>query len=472
MKRIDPVDFVQRELRFVEGDAFGTPFALREWQQDIVRDLFETDPETGLRRYRTALIGMPRKNGKSALAAAIALYLLVADNEPGAQVFSCAGDKEQARLVFSVAKRMVEQSPLLAAHCKVYRDAIEVPDTYSVYRVVSSDAPLKHGLNPSGVIFDEVHVQRDRELWDTMTTGSGTRRQPLIVGITTAGYDRASLCYQLYELGLKKEQGLVDLPSFYFRWIAAADDADWRDEAVWAAANPALGDFLDERFLRDAVGLTPEQVFRRLYLNQWTSSESRWVPMDVWDSCSGEANIAPGDEVFIAIDGAAKRDSTAVAIVAPRDDSTMDVQVRVFEPPDQQGGIIDPEQVENFIRDVFQTYHVVEGHFDPALFFRSAQILIDEGYELLEFPQSHSRMVPASQALFDAIMERRIRHGGDAKLREHADSAVARETGRGWRLDKERTAKGVRIDAVVALAMAVYAAEQVIDTRPSVELVL
>lgn len=467
---IDPIAFVERELKFVEGDKFGTTFELRDWQKDIVRELFEVDPETGLRRYRMALIGMPRKNGKSALAAALALYLLVADGEPGAQVFSCAGDKEQARLVFSVAKRMVEQSPLLSTYCRVTRDVIEIPDTYSVYRVVSSDAPLKHGLNPSGVIFDEVHVQRDRELWDTMTTGSGTRKQPLIIGITTAGYDRTSLCYDLYDLGRRKERGEVEAPSFYFKWLAAADDADWRDPETWRAANPALGDFLSERFLGDAVQVTPEQVFRRLYLNQWTSSQTRWVPMDVWDENDGEPDIAPDDDVYIAIDGAAKRDSTAVALVAPKD-GAMHVSVRVFE-PDEDAGIIDPVLVENYIRDLFQTYHVVEAHFDPALFFRSAQILIDEGYELLEFPQSHSRMVPASQGLFDAVMEKRLRHGGDPKLREHADSAVARETGRGWRLDKERTAKGVRIDAVVALAMAIYAAEQgTEDSRPVIELV-
>jgi phage terminase large subunit-like protein len=297
-----PIRFIEGALTHSKGRQFaGKPFLLTKWQKPIVRSLFGTLTPEGLRQYRTALVELPRKNGKTQLAAAIALYLLIADGEPGAEIYSAASDKEQARLVYGEAKRMIESSPLLAPgsakrlrgapQVQIYRDAIVVPETQSVYRVLSSEGLTKHGLNPHGVVFDELHAIKNREIWDVLTTGQGTRDQPLTVAITTAGYDRTSVCYELHEYARKVRAGIVQDPSFFSVYYGAPDDADWRDPGVWKAANPALGDFLNEEYLnvefRQASELPARQnAFRQLYLNQWVSQSTRWIDLALWDANS------------------------------------------------------------------------------------------------------------------------------------------------------------------------------------------
>jgi phage terminase large subunit-like protein len=283
------IRFIERGLVHSKGRFAGKPFTLADWQRQIVGDLFGTLNPDGTRRYRTSLIELPRKNGKTQMAAALALYLLMADGEPGSEVYSAAADKDQARLVFGEAKRMLQASPLLAKQAQVFRDAIFIPETQSIYRALSSDAPTKHGLNPHGVVVDELHAHRDRELWDVLTTAQGTRVQPLTVAITTAGYDRTSVCYELHEYARKVRAGILSDPTFYSVYYGASDDADWTSREVWRAANPALGDFLSEPFLevefRQASELPARQnAFRQLYLNQWVSQSTRWIDLALWDA--------------------------------------------------------------------------------------------------------------------------------------------------------------------------------------------
>lgn len=289
------INFIENGLVHSKGRFAGQRFKLADWQKrDIVGPIFgELNPD-GTRRYRMALIEIPRKNGKTQMAAAFALYLLLADEEIGAEVYSAAADKDQARLVFGEAKRMLQSSPRLSEKVadgtiQVFKDAIFVPGTQSVYRALSSDAPTKHGLNPHGVVVDELHAHHDRELWDVLTTAQGTRTQPLTVAITTAGYDRTSVCYDLHEYARKVRDKIVDDPTFYSAYYGAPDDADWTDRSVWRSANPALGDFLSEEFLatefRQASELPARQnAFRQLYLNQWVSQSTRWVDLALWDA--------------------------------------------------------------------------------------------------------------------------------------------------------------------------------------------
>ncbi len=192
------VGFFRDLLRHVKGEWAGRSLELEPWQErDIIRPLFGWKRPDGTRRYRTVYVEIPRRNGKSTISAGIALYLLAADSEPGAEVYSAAADRAQAGIVFGAAKAMAEASPELRAVCKTFARSIVIESTGSTYQVLSADVPTKHGLNAHGVIFDELHAQPARDLWDVLVTSTGSRRQPVVVAITTAGYDRHSICWEL-----------------------------------------------------------------------------------------------------------------------------------------------------------------------------------------------------------------------------------------------------------------------------------
>lgn len=279
--------FIETFCRNLKGPEAGRRVRLRDWQREIIDAALEVD-DHGNWRHRTGLVGVARKNGKSLLGSALGLYGLVGAGERGAEVYSCAGSRDQARIVFEEAKRMVRAEPELDAALKVYKSAIEFPATGSVWRVLSAEAGTAEGLNPSLVVFDEVHVQKTWDLWNVMTQGSAVRPSALVLGITTAGWDKESPCYQLYDYGRKVVSGEVDDPAFLLRWWEPArEDADYRDPASWAEGNPGLGDFQlvrdFEAAARQAEAQGRENAFRRYRLNQWTSSEDAWLPFGVWD---------------------------------------------------------------------------------------------------------------------------------------------------------------------------------------------
>lgn len=480
--------FVESFCRGTEGEYAGEPIRLRRWQRDILNDLFELRSD-GRRRYRQALIGMPRKNGKSAIGAGLALYLLLADDEPGAEVYSCAGDRDQARIVFGTAKEMVEMDPDLSGRLKLYRDTIVDKQTNGVYRVLSAEAYTKEGLNPSSVIFDELHVQPSRELWDVMTMGSGTRRQPLVIAITTAGYDlEGTICGEKYQYGKKVESGEIDDPSFYFKWFEPQRaDCDWRDPAVWREANPALGDFLYEEFLEQQVREKPEHVFRRYFLNQWTQTEEAWIPYGVWDQCEdADLELDPALPLFVGLDLAIYVDSSAVAMVQKQ---TVEgrtryvVRTKVWENPYPEGHALrdswrmNNAEVMDYCRDLRERFPVpacsiddatMPGPrftYDPYRFRPEAEALTGEGLAMVEFPQFDSRMIPASQDFYEAIMKTEIAHDGDAALKRHVHAVIADQKPRGWRMSKPKGSKR-KIDAAIATAIAVHSAKVTVAPAP------
>ena len=220
------VNFIN-SLKLSDGKWYGNHFNLMPWQEKIIRDIFGTIKEDGTRQYRTVYIEVPRKNGKTNLGAGIALYLLFADNEMGTEVYSAAGDREQASLVYNAASSMIRQSPALLKRCKIIDSTkrIVVYSTNSFYRVLSAEHKTKHGVNAHGVIFDELHIQPNRDLWDVLTTSSGTRTQPLIVAITTAGYDKNSVCWEQHDYALKVKNKVIKDPTFY-PVIYAAEEGD------------------------------------------------------------------------------------------------------------------------------------------------------------------------------------------------------------------------------------------------------
>ena len=518
--------FIETFCRLSKGQAAQGPTRLRTWQREILDGLFELRPD-GLRKHGTGLLGLPRKNSKSTLGSGIALYLLVADGEPGAEVYSCAGDKKQAKIVFDEARRMVEGSPDLLSLLTLYRDAIECKSTQSVYRVLSADAKLQQGLNPSACLFDEVHVQPNRELWDALALGMGVRQQPLMLGITTAGYDEESLLFELYSYGKKVQSGEIDDPTFWFKWWEPADPTcDWRDPKVWTEANPALGDFLHVERLAADARKTPEHSFRRYHLNQWTSAATAWLPYGAWDACAEPAlELDPALPTYVGVDVALRNDSTAVVVTqrqqvgpefAPkpleqarragangeaaaaaevverianlaaalagrpvreeRFERTV-VRAKVWENPYPEGDrrrelwSLDVQDVEEYLRELYRAYPApaceIDGEvkpgpefsYDPAFFFRSAQVLEGDGLAMVEFPQSDSRMIPASQTLYQLVVEGKLAHDGDVTLARHVANATADQKPRGWRLTKPKGSRK-KIDAAVATAIATYRAQE------------
>ena len=321
------VNFINH-LTHTKGQKWaGKPFQLRPWQEHkIIRPLFGTLNEDGLRQYRTCYVMLPRKNGKSELAAALSLYFLLAENEPGGEIYSAAAERDQAALVFDVAAQMVRNDCELSEACKIIDSQKRIVNykTGSFYRALSAEAHTKHGYNASCVIYDEVHTAPNRELWDVLRTSMGARDQPLMFAITTAGFEKHSLERELFDYSLKVLDGSVPDKTFLPVLYYAPDDADWTDEEVWAKANPALEDFrnIDEmRMLcREAQQMPSEEnTFRRLYLCQHTEQETRWFSMDTWNACEGalDPESLKGQRCFAGLDLSSVSDITAFVLYFP-----------------------------------------------------------------------------------------------------------------------------------------------------------
>jgi phage terminase large subunit-like protein len=444
----DVADFAALLLRVSKGFKAGEPLVLTDWQRWLMDALLERN-EAGRRRYRRALIGLPRKNGKSLLGSALALYGLFV-GERGAEVYSAAGDRQQARIVFGEAKQQVLDSPALRKVAKVYRDAIEVPAEGAVYRVLSADAKLQQGLNPSLVIFDEVHVQPNDDLWDALTLGSGARRDPLVVGITTAGFDLETLCGRLYLYGQQVARGEVDDPVFGFWWWEAPEGVKVTDREGWRVANPNLSEqLLDLEDMATSAQQTAELAFRRYRLNQWTRASDSWLPAGAWDACRDDsAQFDPSLPFWAGLDMALKHD-TAALVTAQEQDGRYVVRSQVWKP---RGSVLDVQAIEQAVRDLHRTGQLQGCTYDPAYFERSAQILADDGVPMIEFPQTAQRMNPACGNAYELISSQRVAHDGDPTLTDHVLSAEPRASGEGWRLSKGKARR--KIDACIALVMA------------------
>jgi phage terminase large subunit-like protein len=418
-----------------------------DWQSDLIDSLYERRAD-GLFRYKRSLVGLPRKNGKSLIGSVIALNGLI-EGEPGAEVYSAAGDRQQARIVFGEARQQVLNSPELNAICKVYRDAIEVSETGAIYRVLASDSKLVQGLNPSTVVCDELHVVHE-DLWDALTLGSGARRDPMIVAITTAGYDLDTIAGRLYQYGKRLVSGEIEDEAFGFFWWEAEADCRLDDQEQWRSSNPNLElGLLSEEDLEVSRKQTAEVAFRRYRLNQWVRSQESWLPAGAFDACTSDLELDTMSPSFIGIDMALKHDSIAVVIVQPQDDRIV-VRSRVWLP---DGDYVDVHEIEQHVRDWCAQYNVVEVAYDPAFMQRSAEVLSDDGYPMVEFPQSAARMVPACGTLYEMIVNGTIAHNNDPVMVDQVLSATPRSTDSGWRLSKGKSKR--KIDAAIAMAMAV-----------------
>jgi len=442
----------------------GEALNLRPWQRELVRHVYARDADGGL-KFRTALIGMPRKSGKSALSsAAFGLYSLIAEGIEGGEVYSVAAEKEQARIVFGEAKRMVETSEL-SDLVTLYKDAIFVNSTKSVYRVVSAEAYSKEGLNPSRVIMDELHAHKDRTLFDVFSLAMGNRgKLGQLVAITTAGQKtdmtgQDSIAYNLYQYGKRVSTGEIQDESFFMAWWEAQPEADHRLESTWQAANPGFDDLVAKDDFASAVLRTPEPEFRTKRLNQWVSSLNAWLPTGKWEQLDSEIELDPDQPVIVGFDGSFNGDCTALAYVTvPKDDELPHVGlIRVWEkqPEDTDDWRVSTSEVEDEIIQFCQNHNVKEIACDPFRWQRTMEAMQDRGLPIVEYPSSSpSRMVQASSKFYTAVTEGNLTHDGNPTLARHLTNAVIKIDRLGPRIVKEHRGSPRKIDAAVAAVMA------------------
>lgn len=460
----------------------GRPFELRTWQQAGVREMYgRLNPHDPTRRaYRTVFWAIPRKNGKTEIAAGFALEGLIGEDIIGAEVYCAAAEKYQAGLVYEAAATMVRNDEELSDRIKLLPSIKRMVDreTMSFCQVLSAEAYSKHGFNASTIIYDELHAAPNRELYDVLRTSQGTRREPQLIVITTAGYDRTSVCWEMWDYARKVRDGIIDDPAFFPLIYEAPEDADWQDEAVWHAANPALGDFrdLDEmRALAREATYKPDlqNTFRRLYLNQWTEQETAWLDMHRWRSCAhADSSEGAGLPTYAGLDLGLKSDLSAFVGVTALPEGQVLVRCqfwmpagakekyrsRPYEAWQQAGGLtITPGDVTDFgrlrrdVEDLCQQWGVVELAYDERFAEPVIQDMKLPHVTLANQPQGFGLNI-GLRALSDLSVSGDLCHNGQQVLQWMASNAVVEEGRRGDIAVNKRKARD-KIDGIVALAM-------------------
>lgn len=462
----DVSDFAETLLVASRGFRANEPLDFTDWQRWLLDRLLETDPETGLLRYRRAVIGLPRKNGKSLLGTAIALESLVYGQQ-GGQVFSVASDRAQARIVFGEARNQVINSPELSKAVKVYRDALESPKNGSVYRVLSADANRAQGYAPSLVVMDEIHAwpsnpnnRRGDELYEALTQGSADRAESLVVGITTAGSNTDSLLGRLYEYGISQTELAHDHENFDstfgFWWWEAGNESDPMDPETWRVANPNLAEgLLDIGDFESAVksaGSAGFAAFQRYRLNQWVRLVGEdFVSPHFWAQAKRDETIPLGAEVVAGFDGSVSGDSTGIVI---QDVNTGTLKVHAVWEPDLQDPdwTVDRSEVNAAMDRLFKEYNVRMLWADPS-FYEPDVLEWSKKWRnrVQRIPPTNSRIAPMAQQFIADLVAEDIGHDGDPRLERHVLNAVATEAG-SFRKEKKNSPRKVDLLACAVMA--------------------
>ncbi len=501
------IDFFQF-LRHSKGEWAGAVLELEPWQKFQVGSVFgwkkyDKDRNEWLRRFRYAYNEVARKNGKSTESAGIGLYLMVADGEPGAEVYAAATKRDQAKIVWDEAARMVKASPALSKRIRVLpgKGNMHIPNTAAKFEPLGADADSMDGLNVHGAIIDELHAHRTREVWDVLETATGARRQPLIWAITTAGFDQAGICYELRSYAVEVLEGRIEDDS-WFAYIATIDEGDdWQDERVWIKANPNLGvsvklDDLREQAKKAKAIPAAQNSFLTKRLNVWTQQATRWIDLDLWDENAGivvEERLA-GRTCFGGLDLSSVNDLTAWVMVFPHEDDpeTIDVLARFWCPEarlkasdnkyrDQYqawarqgllkvtpGDAIDYGAVKKQILEDAQRFRLVDLNIDR--YFQAYQLgseLMEEGLTVIGFGMGFTSMAGPVKEFERLLLARKLRHGGNPILRWMAGNVAVKQDAAG-NLKPDKASSQGKIDGIVALVMALDRAMRHTQTKQSV----
>ena len=482
------VTFIEN-LCHTKGKWAGTPFWLLPWQEQLIRDIFGIVKPDGNRQFRTAFVEICKTVGKSELAAAVALYLLYADNEPSAEVYGAAADRQQASIVFDVAKQMVEMSPALMKRSKLMGATKRIVNYSNAgyYQVLSAEVGGKHGFSVSGLVFDEIHTQPNRQLYDVLTKGSSDARQnPLHFIITTAGNDRHSIAYELHTKAVDILEGRRVDPTFYPVVYGLKDDEDWEDEENWYKVNPSLGYTVDIERLRDAYreakqNPADEITFKWLRCNMWVSSTVAWIPDAIYmrGNESIEAASLEGRDCYAGLDLSSTGDITALVLIfPPRDENEKYVLLPYFWIPEEtiprrvkansvpydiwekqgyimstEGNVIHYDFIEKFIIYLSEKYHILEIAVDRWNATQMIQNLEGEGFTIVPFGQGFSSMSAPTKEFYRLLMEGRIIHGGNPVLRWMAGNVVI-DTDPAGNIKVTKAKSKEKIDGIVAAIMA------------------
>ena len=478
------IGFIETFCTHTKGELSGSPLILEDWQRKIVGDLFGwKNKKTNLRKYRTALVMVARKNGKSTLCAALGLYMLYSDEEKGSEIYSAAGDRAQAGIVFDIAKQMIINNIELSKRAKVFRNSITNEAKGNFYQAISSDSKTKHGFNANCIIFDELHTQPNRDLWDTLTTSVGARRQPLTIAITTAGYDKQSICYEIYNYGKQVNEKIIKSDSFYSAIFEADIDDDIESEKTWKKANPNYGISLKKEYMQResqrAIDVPSySNTFKRLMLNMWTDSQVVWIANADWEKCAGEIDMEKlkGKECWAGLDLASTRDISALVLLFKDEDKF--ITIPYFFIPEEnakkrslrdkvdymtwknqghiittEGDVADYNFIKKKIMDLGMEYKINGISYDR---WNASQLVIDltnEGVNMAPFGQGFRSMSAPTKEVEKLILGEQIIHNSNPVMNWMLSNIAIQEDPAG-NLKPNKAKSKDKIDGVVALIMA------------------
>lgn len=470
-----------RLLKHTQGPKAGEEFVLTPEQRWLIREAFGWMRSSGTRLFRIVFVEMGRGNGKTQLGAGIAGKLLFADGEADPEVVGAASDRKQARICLNRLKSMVAASEMLAQKALPFRNEVRRKGG-GWYEATSSDVASAWGGAPHGIIFDEVHAQPSRELWDALETAMGKRAQPMMWGLTTAGWDRETLCWELHERARETAEGIVEDNEYLGVVWAASEDDDWTDPEVWRKANPMMGEAFTQEFIeakcRKAIN-TPafQNSFRTLYLSQWVGQETRFIPMQAWDAAGG--SIAPPSKrvpAFGGLDLSSTTDLSSFQVVYEQG-GEVHVETKIYAPAEgirdrsrrdrvpyevwaregiltlTPGSTIDQDVIKRDIMAAKEKYDLRDVGYDRWNASKLVRELEAEGITMVQIGQGFASMSAPTKHLLELILQNKFRHGGNPILRWMADCTQALvDAADNVKPDKKKSS--ARIDGIVATIIA------------------
>jgi phage terminase large subunit-like protein len=476
-----PILFAEKYCRHIKGELAGQTIRLEEWQKRFIREAFGWKKPDGTRKYRTIYLEVPRKNAKSTLACALGLYLLTADGEPGAEIYSAAGDREQARVVFDVASEMVRSSPQMARRARVYKNSIVYNSSF--YKVISAEAYSKHGFNAHGIILDELHVQPNSELYDVLTTSVGARRQPMVIILTTAGVIN-TFAEKISRYAANVRDGVIVDESWLSVIYGAGPKADPFSPEVWAEAKEQA-----ERARNEPSFLN---TFRRLHLNIWTGSVEAWIADNDWQESQGPQvalEDLAGRECWAGLDLASTKDLSCFSRVFPDPSGGVAVLPYFFVPEGtaiykarsenssylqwiEEGAILaTPGDVQDYafikavILEACQRYRVKGVAFDA---WNSSQLvteLVDAGVNMIPYRQGWASMSTPTKELEKMVLKKLVNHYKNPVLRwQLGNVAIQKDPAGNIKIAKDKSKD--KVDGMVATVMGLGAYLAAIATAP------